>query len=179
MDLGFETRSGRSGSECRDAGKEGLIAEPDVAAAAQLVGGVVEVDRTSLAVRAIDDLKGSTSFTVTRGRMPTGPDDVVLGRITMDDLEVDLGGRVVAVDTDGTDHSMTVVGEAVLPTTDFGGNPGTGAAVTSDTFGRSRRRLGSEPGADVSGRRRSDGSSADWSNWDLDFRCTPDRNRPG
>ncbi len=112
----------------------GLTADSDVKAAARMVGDVVDVRGIPTSVRAIQDQKGSTSFTVTRGRMPTGPDDVVLGQTTMHDLGLDLGREVPITDKQGAHHSMTVVGEVVLPATDSNNKVGSGAAVTSATF---------------------------------------------
>jgi hypothetical protein len=114
----------------------GLKSDADVAAAAELLSDSAQIGGVEVSLQAIQDLKGSTPFTVTRGRMPTGPDDVMLGRITMHDLGLDLGSVVTLRDNKGAKHSMTVVGEVVLPGTDNNADVGAGAAVTPATFDR-------------------------------------------
>jgi len=114
----------------------GLTSDADVTAAAELLSDSAKVGGRQLPLQAMRDIKGSTSFTVTRGRMPTGPDDVMLGRTTMHDLRLDLGRHLTIRDDKGAKHSMTVVGEAVMPGTDNNADVGTGAAVTPATFDR-------------------------------------------
>ena len=113
--------------------------------------------------------------------MPTGPDDVVLGQTTMRDLGLDLGREVPITDKQGAHHSMTVVGEVVLPATDSNGKVGSGAAVTSATFDKFvGDRIESGLAADLSARRpTSRPSSAGWGSWDWTSRCTPDRKHQG
>jgi hypothetical protein len=116
--------------------RSGLIADRDVAGAAEILGDVAEVDQTPMSLRAIRDIKGSTPLSITRGRMPDASDEVVLGRIAMRDLGVDVGREVSVKGKDGEARSMTVVGEVVLPPVDSNGDVGTGFAVTADTFQR-------------------------------------------
>jgi ABC-type lipoprotein release transport system permease subunit len=116
--------------------RTGLQNESDVTAAAELLGDVAVVGHSPMSLRAIRDVKGSTPLSITRGRMPTGPDDVALGAQTMRDLGLHLGRQVTIVDKQGGRHSMNVVGQVVLPPVDSDGQLGTGAAVTADTFDR-------------------------------------------
>jgi ABC-type lipoprotein release transport system permease subunit len=112
----------------------GLQHESGVIAAGELLGDVAEVGHTPMSLRAIRDIKGSTPMTVTKGRMPSGPDDVAVGAQTMRDLGLDPGRQVTIADKQGGRHRMTVVGQVVLPPVDSSGELGTGAVVTASTF---------------------------------------------
>jgi len=63
----------------------------------------------------LDAVAGDVGFTVTAGRGPSRPDEVVLGRDTLSSLGVGLGDVVVARGVEGERRPLTVVGEALFP----------------------------------------------------------------
>ncbi len=62
----------------------------------------------------INPLVGSVFPTIVRGRAPRGPREVALGATTMRQLNVGIGNSVV-LGSQGTRHTLKVVGQVVLP----------------------------------------------------------------
>ncbi len=62
----------------------------------------------------IDPLVGSVLPTIVHGRAPRGPSEVALGATTMRQLNVGIGNSVV-LGSQGTRHTLKVVGQVVLP----------------------------------------------------------------
>ena len=78
---------------------------------------------------AIEPLRDTIEPTVVEGRVSTGPDEILLGSRTLEDLDVGIGGTVTKGLADRT-SAMRVVGRGVL--TEFAGAArlGEGATVT-------------------------------------------------
>jgi hypothetical protein len=62
----------------------------------------------------IDPLKGSLEPVILEGRVPGGPDEVLVGSATLDRLDLDVGDPI-AVSGTGDELPMTVVGRAIVP----------------------------------------------------------------
>jgi ABC-type lipoprotein release transport system permease subunit len=62
----------------------------------------------------IEPLKGSIEPVVLEGRVPRGPDEVLVGSATLDRLDLNIGDRI-AVSGTGDELTMTVVGRAIVP----------------------------------------------------------------
>jgi hypothetical protein len=62
----------------------------------------------------VEPLKGSVEPVVLEGRVPGGPDEVLVGSATLDRLDLNIGDRI-AVSGTGDELTMTVVGRAIVP----------------------------------------------------------------
>ena len=62
----------------------------------------------------IESIKGSLEPVVLEGRVPAGPDEVLIGSDTFDKLGLNIGARI-AVSGPGGDETMTVVGRTIVP----------------------------------------------------------------
>ena len=104
---------------------EGLQANPDVQNVA--IGSVaqLEVDGRRVDGYALDDVQGAVSAALLEGRAPDGPDEIVLGTLSLDEADVDVGDQV-AVGRAGRTVDMTVVGRAVFPNLGDAGQLGRG-----------------------------------------------------
>jgi hypothetical protein len=79
---------------------------------------------------ALSSVKGSPSFTVVEGRMPTADEEVALGPALADSIGRDIGDRVTLTGPDGEETGKVVVGLALLPTFDDDVSFNEGVAVT-------------------------------------------------
>jgi hypothetical protein len=128
-----------------------MVDDPDLAAVAAVSCAPLAVDGDALYACAFDDWKGSTGAPLTVGRPPAGPNEVALGRVTMERLGVSVGEMVRTSAGD----VLTVVGQAVIPLLD-NAEPGQGAVLTDegltahqDTGGARYLLLTYEDGTDV------------------------------
>jgi len=128
-----------------------MVDDPDLAAVAAVSCAPLAVDDDALYACAFDDWKGSTGAALTVGRPPAGPNEVALGRVTMERLGVSVGEMVRTSAGD----ALTVVGQAVIPLLD-NAEPGQGAVLTDeglaahqDTGGGRYLLLTYEDGTDV------------------------------
>lgn len=108
-----------------------MASDEEIEATAELLGGTVEVGEETIYAYALDVQKGSMGFTVLEGDLPTGRNEVALGRRTMDDLDLALGDRVEASAPAGAASELTVVGVVVPPLLDST-DPGRGAVLSVD-----------------------------------------------
>jgi len=106
-----------------------LDRHPAVSATAVGTIARVQIGRLSVDTMAIEPMRGTVEPTVVEGRAPTGPDEILLGSRTLEDLDVGIGGTVTMGLANRT-APMRVVGRGVL--TEFAGAArlGEGAAVT-------------------------------------------------
>jgi FtsX-like permease family protein len=128
-----------------------MVDDPDLAAIAAVSCAPLTVDDIALYACAFEDWKGSTGSPVTAGRPPAGPNEVALGRITMERLGLSMGETFRTTSGD----SLTVVGQAVIPMLD-NAEPGQGAVLTDggltahqDTGGGRYLLLTYQDGTDV------------------------------
>ena len=89
-------------------------------------------------ILAVEVLRGELALTVLDGRSPIGPDEIVVGPATANDLGVDVGGRVrlaVGEDDEGKPASSIyrVVGMALFPAGDFKHDTGIGMTTAAAT----------------------------------------------
>ena len=128
-----------------------MVDDPDLAAVADVACGPVGVDGVTLYACAFNDWKGATVAPTVAGRLPVGPGEVALGRVTMRQLGVSIGDTVRS----DTGDALTVVGETVIPMLD-NAEPGHGAIMTDRRTGAAAPMPcgGREPPADLRGRHR-------------------------
>lgn len=87
-------------------------------------------------VWGLESVRGDGAFpTMTQGRWPASPDEIVIAAHTLDDLGVSVGETVTARVGD-TAVDMTVVGVPVLPDFGFGPGLGEGAGLSMDALRR-------------------------------------------
>ena len=78
---------------------------------------------------AVDDVQGSVSAALLEGRAPTGPDEIALGTVTLDEGGLQIGDRV-EVGAAGQTVEMDIVGRSVFPNLGDAGQLGRGARLT-------------------------------------------------
>jgi ABC-type lipoprotein release transport system permease subunit len=105
----------------------------------------IAVDGELLTTLVLGDGAGGVEPTVTRGRAPSGVDEILLGRDTFEQLGLHLGDPVDARGPTGSHAALRVVGVGVIPTIPTDGvDPsqhrlGRGAAMTADAMHRLNR----------------------------------------
>ena len=112
-----------------------LAGAPDVEGLSILTGATVRAGEASVGLIGVEHLLGNISPPVLSGRLPAGPDEVALGRLTADDLGVHIGDRLELAGSDGT-ATMNVVGLAVVPGLGGIDGVGQGGVVTADGLAR-------------------------------------------
>jgi putative ABC transport system permease protein len=89
-----------------------LADDPDVESLAIVTSGTASIDGRQIVMRGVETVKGPPPILVLEGRLP-GKGEVVLGKRTMADLDVDLGDSVHAEGSEGG-VELRVVGQAVF-----------------------------------------------------------------
>jgi hypothetical protein len=105
-----------------------------LAAAAAGTSSSLLVGGKHVDVNAYDDVEGRVPPIVVEGRAPTGPDEIVLARRTLDSLDLSIGDSV-EVRRGERAVQMRVVGRGVLPESEWV-KFGEGAALTFEAFRR-------------------------------------------
>jgi len=115
-----------------------LASDPAIAAFA--VGGTgipMRTDKVTFGAQATSSVEGSLEPTVIAGRLPTGPDEILLGSKTLTDLHTSLGRTIsVTVAELPTPLSMRVVGRGVLASITDTEQLGRGAVVAPSALNR-------------------------------------------
>jgi hypothetical protein len=111
---------------------ERLVSDPAVESVGLVQTGPISLDGRSVVVRGVGSLKGALPLLVVDGR-PPGPGEIVLGKRTMDDLDVGIGDAVVARGAQ-QQRQLRVVGEAVFAGIIDVPEAGWGAAVPLADF---------------------------------------------
>jgi ABC-type lipoprotein release transport system permease subunit len=115
-------------------------ADPDVVdAAIGYTAFPVAIGRLRVDGIAVEALQGdSLQPAPVQGRLPTGPGEVVMGRVTMNDLGAHIGSTVRATVADATPEPvpLRVVGVAVFPALSDAMGLGKGLAMTPDGLRR-------------------------------------------
>ena len=92
-----------------------IIAEdPDVVAANETRSEVADADGDALAVFSFEPVGAAIAPVLTRGAMPSGPDEIALAPSAADTMRVDVGDRINLTGT-GTSRRLTVTGLAFVP----------------------------------------------------------------
>jgi FtsX-like permease family len=100
------------------------------------VGSYGDLTIEGVPVPAFDltPVRGQVSVTIVEGRAPAGPDEIVLGSETLEDLGVNVGSRV-EVDTGDGVHAMEITGRGVFPHMGQGSFSTTGLGVGAQLGG--------------------------------------------
>jgi ABC-type lipoprotein release transport system permease subunit len=123
-----------------------LLANPQIEAAAGMLGMDVTIDGRPVTVLAFEERKGSLPPTVIEGREPLRPEEIALGSTTLKRLGRRVGDMVtVAAGERSPPRRLRVVGRVVLhqPGWDSVVTPGSGAILHPDEL----RRLAPDPSA--------------------------------
>jgi ABC-type lipoprotein release transport system permease subunit len=124
-----------SRSPCVDADPHGLQRARGVEAVgvACTTFNDIAIDGRPVSVMGFRSLRGTVDPAIVEGRAPRGPDEIALGKVTLDAIGKDIGDTVQAK---GPDHSRqyTVVGRVVLPSVGEPQALADGAAVTEAGF---------------------------------------------
>jgi hypothetical protein len=112
---------------------ERLVSDPAVESVGLVRSGPISLDGRSVIARGVTSLKGELPLLVVDGRPPERG-EIVLGRRTMDDLDVGIGDTVVARGAREGQRPLRVVGEAVFAGIIDVPEAGRGAAVALDDF---------------------------------------------
>jgi len=97
---------------------EAVAALDGVEDVGRLMQRQVEVAGEQVSGNAVSSVKGTPSFTVVQGRMPTTDDEVALGPELANRAGVNIGDQITMADADGEQLAKVVVGEALFPTFD-------------------------------------------------------------
>ena len=112
-----------------DADLDRLRTTPGVAGLAAGTTSEIQLDRrVRVPTLAMDTFERTLGPTVVEGRVPVGPDEILLGSKTMGALDAEVGDRVL-VSVGREDRAMEIVGRGVLPVVGDGGL-GRGAFLT-------------------------------------------------
>ena len=110
-----------------------LADDRDITGLMILTAAQVRDQQTTVALTGVEHVRGDLAPRVTAGRLPAGPDEVALGRVTARKLGAHIGDTRTFVGSNARGE-FRVVGYAVVPT--VGGNDGVGdgGVVTSDAL---------------------------------------------
>jgi hypothetical protein len=119
--------------------RDAVLADPQVSDVALGGSGIpLEVNGISASGEAMEPVRGSIRTVVLAGRLPNSPDEILLGRTTLNKAHARPGG-LVRVDIAGVStHPIIarVVGLGVLLPTDDAGRLGEGAVLTPSSLSR-------------------------------------------
>ena len=79
----------------------------------------VTIDDVETLAMTIEPVRGDIGFTVVEGRAPQAPDEVVVGRTTLDRLDADVGSSVQIGSRSAAAAPFRIVGVVVFPTLQF------------------------------------------------------------
>jgi putative ABC transport system permease protein len=128
-----------------------------------LTADQARLGRATVALVGVEHVRGDLAPSLLAGRLPNGPDELALGRVTARDLHLHVGDTLeLSHGADGPETpdrhaSFRVVGSVVVPT--IGGNDGIGqgAVLTAAGF----RRLSSQPATTMAAVELRRGAPAD------------------
>jgi hypothetical protein len=115
-----------------------LRSDPSVSAfAVGQTGAPLQVGDVTFGAQATTNIQGSIEPTVIEGRLPAGPDEILLGTKTMEDVHTGVGGTIdVAVAEVTKPMPMRVVGRGVLASMSATEQLGRGAILPPSAFDR-------------------------------------------
>ena len=97
-----------------DDGGDAFRELPQVTAYAAYTQGQLEIGGDQVPAVGIDQVDGTIFPTLTAGRVPVSDTDIVLGRLTLQDIDASVGDQI-EVGTPGGPRTMTIVGVATFP----------------------------------------------------------------
>jgi hypothetical protein len=103
-----------SGELSPDDMRRHLESDPDVAGLMILAGAEARSGATTVDLIGVQHVKGDLAPERLVGRLPSGPDEVALGRVTADELDLGVGDEL-ALTGSGGEVVYRVVGLAVVP----------------------------------------------------------------
>ena len=103
--------------------RRALTSDPDVEGLTLMTSGQGRTGGTTLLLVGFERLRGKEVIRVLEGRLPSGPDEIALGRLAARDLGVDLGDEL-SLDGATSTRTFNVTGLVVMPS--VGGNDGVG-----------------------------------------------------
>ena len=107
-------------------------------AALTLMGNIrVSVGTHGLDITGFEPVRGELGLRSSKVSAPVAVDEIVLGRKAARELEAGVGDDLTVQGPSG-DHTLRVVGLAVIPSIEGGDGMGEGGVVTADTFRVSR-----------------------------------------
>jgi hypothetical protein len=111
---------------------------PEVGAISGFTQGRLQIGGQPIAAVGIDQFKGTVFPTLESGRVPQSDSDIVLGKLTLENLHKSMGDTIEVGTEDGTKKTMTIVGIATFPSIGSAslGNTalGRGAATVASLF---------------------------------------------
>jgi hypothetical protein len=99
------------------------------------IAPIAAIGEIEMQAYAVTPIRGPLGFSVTKGRTPQAPDEVLLGPSSADALDVGVGDSVVGRDRSGADVPLRVVGIGPFPTIETDAYR-TGALVLPQTLER-------------------------------------------
>ena len=114
---------------------ESLVADDDVAALTVYGTGRARLGPMTLGVAAMDPVKGALAPTIVSGRLPSGDDEIALGRLAAHDLGAGVGSELT-VQADAGGRSFRVTGLAVVPAVEGLEGVGQDAVITMGALRR-------------------------------------------
>jgi hypothetical protein len=112
---------------------EDTLDDDDIDAAALLLyDEQVTINGVEAITMTLDPVKGDLAPAVVDGRSPRAPDEIALGRDTLDAVDVPLGATVTVGSRAGAEERFRVVGAIAFPTLGEPIGVATGAALTAD-----------------------------------------------
>jgi hypothetical protein len=130
-DFGVGGLTSLTASELRSA----LDNDPNIDGLMILSGSQARSGRTSVGIVGVEHVRGDLAPKVVAGRLPVGPDELAIGRVTARHLGVDVGDRLELAGPGGQ-STYRVVGLAVVPTLGAIDGAGVGAVATADGLAR-------------------------------------------
>src|SRR5262249_1338518 len=119
----YDFAVGELGDSSPDQLRTALADDADVSGLMLLTGGQARIGRTTVGIIGVETVRGGLSPEMLAGRMPAGPDELALGRVTARQLHLHVGDQVHLAGDSGQGQ-YRVVGLAVVPT--LGGIAGVG-----------------------------------------------------
>jgi ABC-type lipoprotein release transport system permease subunit len=113
--------------------RQALADDRDITGLMILTAAQVRDGETTLALTGVEHVRGDLAPRVTAGRLPAGPDEVALGRITARKLGAHIGDTRTFAGARGR-GKFRVVGYAVVPTVGGNDGVGNGGIVTADAL---------------------------------------------
>jgi len=110
-------------------------ADADVDGLMVISGAQVRAGEKTIGLIGVEHVKGDLAPRVLSGRLPTGPDEISMGRVTAHQLHLQIGDNVT-LEGSAASGSYRVVGLAVVPGLAANPGAGQGAVATADGLAR-------------------------------------------
>ena len=127
--------------------RKALTGDPDIAGLMIITGDTARAGKVTVEVAGVERVQGNLAPYVLSGRLPAGPNEVAMGRLTARQLHLHSGDQLDLVGAENRRASYRVVGLTVVPT--VGGNEGVGHGVVLTAEGM--QRLVPEPATAMAG----------------------------